>query len=83
MACDALAIGLDQIMRQDQQPGRAQRFRFLRVGDGLPRAIAGAGDDRHLAPAGVDGGLMTAANSSGVSEKNSPVPPAANSALAP
>ena len=43
-------------MRQQQHALGAQALGFLRVGDGHARRAAGAGQDRHLAGAGGDGG---------------------------
>jgi hypothetical protein len=78
----AFLRGFGQVVRQQQQALRAGLLGFLGV-SGHAGQAADAGQDRHLATAGVHCGLDDFGYSCGVSEKNSPVPPAANSALAP
>jgi hypothetical protein len=79
----AFLRGFGQVVRQQQHALGAIALGFLRVLDGQAGAAAGAGDDGHAALAGLDATLITCENSPGSSEKNSPVPPAANSTVAP
>ena len=79
----AVLRGFGQVVRQQQHALGAVALGFLRVLDGQGGAAAGAADDGHAALAGFGRDLDHLAYSCGSSEKNSPVPPAANSTVAP
>ena len=54
---DAFRAGLGEVVRQQQDAVRAEPLGLLRIRDCLARGAARARDDRHLAAAGIDGGL--------------------------
>ena len=57
MRNQAFLAGFGQVVRQQQNAVGAQALGFLGVGNGRARGAASAGNDRHLAAAGVDRGL--------------------------
>ena len=80
MAVKPFLLGLDQIMRQQQNPVRAGLFRPLCKFDRQRRALADARDDRQPAPGGLNRSRDDVLVLGELQRKNSPVPPAANNA---
>ena len=56
MRGNAFGAGFGEVVRQQQDAVRAETLGLLREGDRLTRRAARAGDDRHLAATGLDGG---------------------------
>ena len=57
MGDQAFLAGFGQVMRHQQNAVGTQSFSLLGMGDGVAGGAASAGDDGHLATAGIHGGL--------------------------